>query len=71
MTDEWKIGDAIEIERLMFDGTLPPKEVWTPATVCGLNPLTVAFSDGERLALNENIGRRRPLRATLQGNDNE
>lgn len=71
MGGEWKIGDPIEVEKIMLvDGPAgweecaQTKRVWLPATVCGLSPLCVAYANHQREALHGGISVRRPEPAT-------
>lgn len=57
----WGIGDAIEVAHYERTENFELREVWRPATVCGLSPLSVAFADGSRLALHDRSKRRRPV----------
>lgn len=69
MLRSWHIGDAIEVEFISLDGDGSSRTIWIPATVCGIAPLSVAFSDGERLTLHDGIGRRAPRRTGQGGGD--
>ena len=63
----WSVGDAIEVMHYsLADGATGWEESpriiteWVPATVVGIDPLSVAFSDGTRLALHPRSGYRKP-----------
>ena len=59
MASEWpQIGDALEV-RFKQHPDVSDADVWLPATVCHADhyQISVAFSDGQRLALQRNSGR--------------
>lgn len=61
----FRIGDPIEVrtwkwDRVPFLPDSEPRPHWRPATVCGLDPLSVAFSDSTKHALHKDIEVRRP-----------
>jgi len=62
------IGDAVEVEKIeieLVDGPrgweecAKTRQVWVPATVCGVDPLTVAFASHQKWALHPGIAVRR------------
>lgn len=57
---ELRIGDAVEVCKISFDGVTSNVE-YIPATVCGTDPLSVAYANGEREAPAWNVSVRRPL----------